>query len=67
MMIHINDIQSPLEKPVSLSVLFQSRGLSITKGMAVAVNNKVIPREHWDRLDIQSGDKILIIKATQGG
>lgn len=37
------------------------------KGIAVAVNQKVIPRSEWSATTIQQNDNILIIKATQGG
>lgn len=37
------------------------------KGIAVAVNDTVIPKTNWERYILQSNDSILIIKATQGG
>lgn len=37
------------------------------KGVAVAVNDSVIPKSNWKTHIIQSNDNILIIKATQGG
>ncbi|MCZ8286210.1 MAG: sulfur carrier protein ThiS [Bacteroidia bacterium] len=37
------------------------------KGIAVAVNDTVIPRATWGWHAVQSNDNILIIKATQGG
>ena len=37
------------------------------KGIAVAINNKVIPKTSWTQHIIQANDNILIIKATQGG
>ena len=37
------------------------------KGVAVAVNDSVIPKSNWETHIIQSNDNILIIKATQGG
>ena len=37
------------------------------KGIAVAVNGKVIPGNAMSGYVIQSADSILIIKATQGG
>ncbi|MCB0319386.1 MAG: sulfur carrier protein ThiS [Bdellovibrionales bacterium] len=36
-------------------------------GVAVAVNNAVVPRDKWDDLELMDGDKILVIQATQGG
>ncbi|MCU7548116.1 sulfur carrier protein ThiS [Chitinophagaceae bacterium LB-8] len=37
------------------------------KGIAIAINNTVIPKSAWTQHLIQSNDNILIIKATQGG
>ncbi len=37
------------------------------KGIAVAINNSVIPKQEWDQTFINNNDNILIIKATQGG
>ena len=36
-------------------------------GIAVAVNQEIIPRTNWSSEKINNNDKILIIKATQGG
>ncbi|WP_158856069.1 sulfur carrier protein ThiS [Lunatibacter salilacus] len=36
-------------------------------GIAVAVNQSVIPKSEWGRTFICSGDNIVLIKATQGG
>lgn len=37
------------------------------KGVAVALNQAVVPRTEWSRKAILPNDNILIIKATQGG
>ncbi len=37
------------------------------QGIAVAVNNRVIPKDLWATHFLQSGSSILIITATQGG
>lgn len=36
-------------------------------GIAVAINNTVIPKSNWNLHLIQETDTILIISATQGG
>lgn len=36
-------------------------------GIAVAINNTVIPKSNWNSHFIQETDNILIISATQGG
>lgn len=37
------------------------------KGIAVAVNNSVVPKAEWNTYEVKSADKITIIRATQGG
>jgi sulfur carrier protein len=37
------------------------------QGIAVAVNDTIVPRSQWEDRVLQAGDNILVIKATQGG
>jgi sulfur carrier protein len=37
------------------------------QGIAVAVNDTIVPRSQWEDHVLQTGDNILVIKATQGG
>ncbi|MFX7739802.1 sulfur carrier protein ThiS [Acinetobacter baumannii] len=37
------------------------------KGIAVAINNTVVPKTLWSQRFIAESDNILVIKATQGG
>lgn len=37
------------------------------KGIAIALNNSVIPKINWHNQFLKQNDEILIIKATQGG
>ena len=37
------------------------------KGIAIAVNNSVIPKNTWHVQLLKQNDEVLIIKATQGG
>lgn len=37
------------------------------QGVAVAVNNEMIPKDNWAVHKIKDGDDILIIKAACGG
>ncbi|MGA9636931.1 sulfur carrier protein ThiS [Flavobacterium sp.] len=36
-------------------------------GIAIAINNTVIPKANWNSHPVQERDEILIISATQGG
>ena len=66
-MIYINDKAYALEQTQSLSELFQTLNIDVAKGVAVAVNNKVLPRSEWGKSKVEKNDKIILIKATQGG
>lgn len=37
------------------------------KGIAVALNQSVIPKSEWEQTSIKENDNILVITATQGG
>ena len=51
---------------INLFLFSQEQNLPAT-GIAVAVNNRMIPRTEWDSFDLNDGDNILIIKAVCGG
>ena len=36
-------------------------------GIAIAVNDTVIPKGEWEQYRLQSEDKVFVIRATQGG
>ncbi len=66
-MIYINDKAQPFEKEQSLTDLLKNLKMDVNKGIAVALNNKVIPRSEWNNCIVNRNDKLLLIKATQGG
>ena len=37
------------------------------RGVAVAVNDEVVPRSRWKDTSLADGDRVEIIRATQGG
>ena len=37
------------------------------RGVALAVNNRVVPRTNWETTPINEGDSVTIIKAAFGG
>jgi sulfur carrier protein len=49
-----------------LSQFSQEQNLP-TSGIAVAVNNRMVPRAEWNSYVLNEGDNILIIKAVCGG
>lgn len=63
----VNSKRYHLPDPVSLSELMRANQLDQASGIAVAVNDWVIPRTDWQNTLLQSQDKITVITATQGG
>ena len=64
--ITINGKPTIIEESITLSELIALKSV-IQEGIAVALNDIVIPKSQWETVQIKSGDKILIITATAGG
>ncbi len=66
MYITINNNPIVCKDNLQLSKILESNNTPICN-IAVAVNDKVIPKRQWDTEIIYNNDRILIIKAVQGG
>ncbi|GGZ17334.1 hypothetical protein GCM10007049_07270 [Echinicola pacifica] len=51
----------------TLSGMLKSQKIQASRGIAIAINDEVIPKNHWEDHALKENDQILIIKATQGG
>lgn len=51
----------------TVETLMRDSGLPSLDGVAVAVNDGVIPRGQWSGRTLADGDRVLVIRATQGG
>lgn len=67
MEVFINNILQDIAESSSLFELLHAENLAEKKGIAVAVNNMVVPRPKWNEHQLSAQDRITIIKATQGG
>jgi sulfur carrier protein len=65
--IRVNDQPRRLAGATSLLALVRELGLAERKGVAVAVNDGVVPRSQWEKQLLADGDRVLVIQATQGG
>jgi sulfur carrier protein len=63
----INNQKHTVNDNSSLQTIVNTQLGEKQKGVAVAVNDNVIPKLNWENYIIKSNDNILIIKATQGG
>lgn len=67
MEITVNNISQKIEANTTLhDIAFFILGEK-QKGIAIALNNKVIPKSEWQTTHLKLNDNLLIIKATQGG
>ncbi len=55
------------EVPQHIGVLVDLETQGKTRGVAVALNNRVVPRDRWTDTTLTENDQILIITASQGG
>lgn len=67
MTICVNDEPRPIANAASLTQLLGELGLTERRGVAVAVNDAVVPRSNWLTHALTEGDRVLVIQATQGG
>ena len=67
MNILLNDQRVEIEQSLSLDSLFKKMKINAATGVAVAVNEMIIPKKDWLSHSIKENDKILVITATQGG
>lgn len=66
MNITVNDERYSLDMPVTISqLLIELKQPSM--GVALAINNIIIPRENWNTQMINEGDTILLFQAIAGG
>ncbi|MCT4639081.1 MAG: sulfur carrier protein ThiS [Bacteroidales bacterium] len=63
----INGETKSVSDGISLRAMLEHSGFSDTRGMAVAVNDKIVFKNKWDEFKLSDQDKVLLIKATPGG
>ena len=66
MQIIVNNKAMEMAESSTLSALAETLRLP-EKGVAVAVNNQMIPREEWSATGLQAGVQVVVIKAACGG
>ena len=67
MMVKVNGVPSETAEGATIASLLVELGLAESKGIAVAVNGIVAARAEWTLCRLESGDDVLVIRATQGG
>ncbi len=67
MEIILNQQTTQIPETFSVQQLLQSLFPGIQQGIAVAVNQTIVPKAKWPQHVLQPQDNVLLIKATQGG
>lgn len=67
MEVTINEQPFLLSVDTNLVELLSVYGLKSEKGIAIAVNNQVIPKSAWNQHALKANDNITVITASQGG
>ena len=67
MTVFVNEVPREVPKDCDLSSLLHHLGVTRTEGYAVAVNEDVARQESWKGWNLAESDRVLLVKATQGG
>ena len=66
MKIYINQKEIETKDSISIKELLDMQQISI-EGTAIAIDNKLVPKNEWNDRILTEGNKITIIRATFGG
>lgn len=67
MNISVNDQVRSIDAAATLLDLLRHLALDERRGVAVAVNDTVVPRTEWPARALAEADRVLVIQAAQGG
>jgi sulfur carrier protein len=68
MTIWLNGEQTELPPGLSLADAVEAAGApSGRRGIAVAVDGEVVPRDRWDDTRLDDGQRVEVVQAVQGG
>lgn len=62
----LNGATCSVDHQCSIEELLALRSLP-REGIAIAINNEVVPRNRWPVLTIKPNDNIIVVTANQGG
>ena len=63
----INNIIHEFDENTSLEKAIETLELKEANGIALALNEEIIPRSEWQKTHLLDEDKIIIIGAVAGG
>lgn len=66
MTITVNQREIETAGPVTVAELLRQQEFP-SQGVAVAVDNRLVPRTEWERRELSDGAKVTVIRAVCGG
>lgn len=66
MKIYVNQKEIEVQDNISVKELLDMQQIAI-EGTAIAIDNKLVPKNEWNDRILTDGNKITIIRATFGG
>lgn len=66
MIVTVNGAPADVEPGATVAMLVDELGRD-PRGVAVALNEDVVPRGDWSRTGLRAGDRVEVLRAAQGG
>jgi len=63
----INNQNRDIPEQTTIQGLLALMEIANFRGVAVAVNKKVVPRQSWPSTRLHMRDEVMLIRASQGG
>ncbi len=67
MQVEINGVLHTLENETTIAALLEELNINLERGVAVALNDDVVPKANFAATILKEGDRLEIIHATAGG
>jgi len=67
MYVKVNGDTREIKNEKNLADLLQELSVVQLEGVAVALNHRVVRRDHFETTKLSEGDEIEIVRAVQGG
>jgi sulfur carrier protein len=67
MTIFINDEPTEFEQPPTIIDILTKLQIFEVQGIAVAMNDEVVTKTDWQEITLNQNDRLMLIRATQGG
>ena len=67
MNIYVNNKLHEVPAQANIAAMLLQLNITSQKGMAIAINNNVVPGAEWPAYVLNEDDKVTLIRATQGG